>query len=143
MDTFRQFVRQRRTSTEIGPIGTYLDADHGDQAYGEPFLFRLLECGELCAAVCCTVSLDQNGGTHACKLASIVVHQQIRRGGLGAALITSAFLELIADKRLQIARWYSYAIHPAAHLLSPKQSLGFAQAGVIMHWVAGWESGLV
>ena len=48
---FRQFALQQRTSDETGPIGPYLDGDHGNQAYGEPFLFGLLGCGELRAAV--------------------------------------------------------------------------------------------
>ncbi len=122
VETFRQFARQHGTSTEIGPIGTYLDSDHGRQAYGDPFLFGLLGCGELCAAVSCTVSMDPNDRTHACKLDSIIVHPQIRRGGLGGVLVANAFLELIADKRLQIGRLYSYAVHPATERLLARLS---------------------
>ncbi len=88
---FRQFARQQGTSDEIGPIGTYLDGDHGDQAYGELFLFGLLGCGELCAVICCTVTLDPSTQTYACELDSVIVHERIRRGGLGTALVTMAF----------------------------------------------------
>ena len=110
---FREFTRRHGTSPEIGPIGTYLDDDHRDRAYGEPHLFALTGCGDTCAVVCCTLGADRTGETHACKLDSIIVHQSIRRGGLGATLVGKAFQELLADPRFNITTLFSYAVHPA------------------------------
>ena len=110
---FREFTRRHGTSPEIGPIGTYLDDDHRDQAYGEPHLFALTGCGDICAIVCCTVGADRTGKTHACKLDSIIVHQSIRRDGLGAALVAKVFQALLADPRFNITTMFSYAVHPA------------------------------
>lgn len=112
-DAFRAFARRHGSSTEIGPIGTYLDDDHQGQAYGEPHLFGLTGCGEICAIVCCTVGADHTGRSHACKLDSIIVHNDLRRGGLGAALVYKAFQELLDDPRFNVASIYSYAVHPA------------------------------
>ncbi|MHA1108124.1 MAG: GNAT family N-acetyltransferase [Alphaproteobacteria bacterium] len=110
---FREFARRHGSSPEIGPIGTYLDNDHGDQAYGAPHLFALSGCGEICAIVCCTVAAHRSGDGHACKLDSIIVHQSIRRGGLGAALVAKAFQEMMDDARFNISSFFSYAVHPA------------------------------
>lgn len=41
------------------------------------------------------------------------MHQSIRRGGLGAALVGKAFQELLADPRFNITTLFSYAVHPA------------------------------
>jgi N-acetylglutamate synthase-like GNAT family acetyltransferase len=110
---FRKFGRQHGSSPEIGPIGTYLDDGHGDRAYGEPHLFAMFGCGDICAVACCTLVAHQLGEGHVCKLDSIIVHQSIRRNGLGATLVNKAFQEILDDKRFDITAFFSYAVHPA------------------------------
>ncbi|MDA1325328.1 MAG: GNAT family N-acetyltransferase [Proteobacteria bacterium] len=122
---FRKFARQHGSSPEIGPIGTYLDADHGDRVYGEPHLFAMFGCGDICAVACCNLVVHRLGEGHVCKLDSIIVHQSIRRGGLGATLVNKAFQEMMDDKRFDITSFFSYAVHPATvRLLRP---FGFSE----------------
>ena len=122
---FREFVRVHGSSPEIGPIATYLDGNHGERVYGEPHLFGLNGCGVLCAVACCTVCPDRSGTAHAGKLDSVVVHGGIRRGGLGAALVTWAFRHMLNDPALNIASLFSYAVHPAT--VAMLRRLGFSE----------------
>ncbi len=110
---FRKFAREHGSSPEIGPIGTYLDDGHRDRVYGEPHLFAMLGCGDICAVACCTLIVHRLGEGHVCKLDSIIVHQSTRRGGLGATLVNKAFQEMLDDKRFDITSFFSYAVHPA------------------------------
>ena len=112
-DDFRTFARFHGNSVEIGRIGTYLDADNAEQAYGKPYLFGLFGCQQICAVVCCTISKDSNRDVHACKLDSVIVHQDVRKGGLGSLLVTKAFMELLDGPEFNIGTIYSYAVHPA------------------------------
>ena len=112
-DDFRIFARFHGSSEEIGRIGTYLDADNAEQAYGKPYLFGLFGCQEICAVVCCTISKSSNRNGHACKLDSIIVHQDVRKGGLGSLLVTKAFMDLVDDPEFNIGTIYSYVVHPA------------------------------
>jgi len=122
---FREFVRVHGSSPEIGPIATYLDGNHGERVYGEPHLFGLSGCGVLCAVACCTVCPDRSGKAHAGKLDSVVVHGRIRRGGLGAALVTKAFQHMLEDPAINIASLFSYAVHPAT--VAMLRRLGFSE----------------
>lgn len=110
---FREFVRRHGSSDEIGPIGTYLDDAQREHTYGAPHLWGLYGCGDLCAVVCCTISPYQSGAGHACKLDSIIVHQSLRREGLGAALVCRIFQHLMEDARFDVTSIFSYAVHPA------------------------------
>lgn len=122
---FREFVRVHGSSPEIGPIATYLDGNHGERVYGEPHLFGLTGCGVLCAVACCTICADRSGAAHAGKLDSIVVHGRIRRSGLGAALVTKAFQNMLDDPALNITSLFSYAVHPATVAMLCR--LGFSE----------------
>lgn len=121
---FRDFARLHGSSPEIGAIATYVDAEHGERTYGEPFLFGLTGCGVLCAVACCTVSQGRDGASHACKLDSIIVHQATRRGGLGAALVARAFQQMLSEPGLRITSFFSYAVHPATAAMLRR--LGFS-----------------
>ena len=112
-DDFRIFARFHGSSEEIGRIGTYLDADCTEQAYGKPYLFGLFGCRVMCAVVCCTIAKNSNRDVHACKLDSVIVHQNVRKGGLGSLLVTKAFLDLLGDPEFDIGTIYGYAVHPA------------------------------
>jgi N-acetylglutamate synthase-like GNAT family acetyltransferase len=122
---FRKFARQHGSSPEIGPIGTYVDGDHEDRVYGEPYLFAMFGCGDICAVACCTLIAHRLNEGSVCKLDSIIVHQSIRRGGLGATLVNKAFQEMMDDKRFDITAFFSYAVHPATVRLL--RSMGFGE----------------
>lgn len=110
-DEFRDFARLHGTSPEIGRIGTYLDETRA--AKGEPLLFGLYGCTKLCAAVCCWVSPSTIGDVHVCKLDSVIVHDRLRKRGLGSILVYKAFLDVVTESGLGIASIYTHAVHPA------------------------------
>jgi GNAT superfamily N-acetyltransferase len=108
---FRDFARHHATSPEIGRIGTYLDDTL--EVKGEPRLFGLYGCTELCAAVCCWVGPSNIGDVHVCKLDSVIVHDRLRKRGLGSILVYQAFLDVVTEPGLEIAKIYTHAVHPA------------------------------
>ena len=108
---FRDFARLHATSPEIGRIGTYLDDTH--DVKGEPHRFGLYGCGKLCAAVCCWVGPSNIGDVHVCKLDSVIVHNRLRKRGLGSILVYTAFLDVVTESGLEIAKIYIHAVHPA------------------------------
>ncbi len=125
-EVFRKFAKIHATSDEIGPIATYLDegvdAAKHDNANAilktEIVLFGLYGCDILCAAICCLVTSshhdsDKEGGSHGIKLDSIVVDKSLRRRGLGAALVSSAFARIVREPGLNVQHLYAHSVHPA------------------------------
>ena len=110
-EEFRGFACHHGTSAEIGRIGTYLDDTH--EVRGETRLFSLYGCAKLCAAACCTVAASSIGGIHVCKLDSVIVHDRLRKRGLGSLLVYKAFLDLVTDSELEVGKIYTHAVHPA------------------------------
>ena len=108
---FRDFALLHGTSPEIGRIGTYLDETH--EAKGEPRLLGLYGCAKLCAAVCCWVAPSNIGDVHVCKLDSVIVHGGLRKRGLGSLLVYKAFLDVVMESEVEIAKIYTHAVHPA------------------------------
>ena len=124
-EEFREFVRLHATSEEIGRIATYLD-EAVSPVEGGPVvnLQGLVGCRLPCAVVCCLVSLSTDGKTAAVKLDSIVVDKQLRRQGLGAALVARSFLDLVSTNQPPINNLYAHSVHPAT--VSMLRSFGFS-----------------
>jgi len=125
-EAFRAFAKVNATSEEIGPIATYLDEgvgaskhhEHDSILKTEIVLLGLYGCDTLSAAICClvTTSRDKTDGvdvTHAIKLDSIVVDQHSRRRGLGVALVSECFAEIIEDPGKNVRHLYAHSVHPA------------------------------
>lgn len=112
-DTFREFASRHAISEEIGRIGTYLDPDNDGPAADHVQTLGLYGCERLCAVACCT--LWHHGGEDAfvVKLDSVIVEHDLRGRGLAGLVIGRAFLDLMADERFDITRFYSHAVHPA------------------------------
>jgi hypothetical protein len=122
---FKEFARQHATSEEIGRIATYLDDDKkpkGDIA--DIRLMGLWGCDEPCAAICCLVTPAKDGESAAIKLDSIIVDQNLRRQGLGLALVVKTFQDLIAETSPKIRNLYAHSVHPAT--VRMLRSLGFS-----------------
>jgi len=125
-EVFRAFAKVNATSEEIGPIATYLDEGvsapkHIDDVSileTDIVLLGLYGCDTLTAAICCLVTTsrsktDDVDVTHAIKLDSIIVDQRSRRRGLGVALVSECFAEIIADPGKNVTHLYAHSVHPA------------------------------
>ena len=110
---FTVFVNQHATSPEIGRIGTYLDDKNDGKDHGEPRLFGVTGCGNICGAVSCIIKENVSGDGRTCKLDAIVIDGKLRKRGLAGAVVAKAFIDLMSEPGLGIGRIYSYAVHPA------------------------------
>jgi hypothetical protein len=43
----------------------------------------------------------------------VIVHDRLRKRGLGSILVYKAFLDVVTDSGLEIAKIYTHAVHPA------------------------------
>jgi len=124
-EEFREFVRLHATSEEIGRIATYLDETASPEEGGPDVkLLGLVGCRVPCAVVCCLVSLSVDGKTAAVKLDSVVVDRQLRRQGLGAALVARSFMDLVSTYQPPINNLYAHSVHPAT--VNMLRSFGFS-----------------
>ena len=124
-EVFKEFARSHATSDEIGRIATYLDEDN-EQIGGDAniILMCLWGCEEPCAAICCLVTTAKDGESAAIKLDSIIVDKNLRRQGLGLALVVKSFQDLIADNTPKIRNLYAHSVHPAT--VRMLRTLGFS-----------------
>jgi hypothetical protein len=119
VEDFREFARRHGTSEEIGPIATYLDPSkpgkdgEAPSATSTVTLRGLMGCEVPCAAICCLITPATDGKSAAIKLDSIIVDKQLRRQGLGAALVARSFLDIIDNHQPEIRNIYAHSVHPA------------------------------
>ena len=125
-EQFRAFAKMNATSEEIGPIATYLDegvtakkrGDGNSILKTETILMGLYGCDSLCAAICCLVTSSQAGDdrtpeSQAVKLDSIIVDKRLRRRGLGVALVSKSFAEIVSEPGRTVNHLYAHSVHPA------------------------------
>ena len=114
-EDFREFAKRFATSPEIGPIQTSLDpGTKSDDTEFDRVLVGLWGCDNLCAVACFHLyksTVDK--ARHVLKLDSVVVHEGLRRRGLGGLLVSQTFIDLVKDKVRHIARIYAHSVHPA------------------------------
>jgi hypothetical protein len=117
-DEFRGFARRFGKSPEVGPIATCLDRDARPNPDARRYVTGLFGCGRLCAAACFELYWSRvDAGSQVLKLDSVIVDPELRRRGLGALIVTQAFLDLLTDPELNVTRIYAHSVHPATVLL--------------------------
>jgi hypothetical protein len=125
-EAFRAFAKVNATSEEIGQIATYLDEGvdapkhHDSESIlkTEIVLMGLYGCDTLTAAICCLVTSSRSktdgfATSHAIKLDSIIVDKNSRRRGLGVALVSECFAEIIGQPGNNVTHLYAHSVHPA------------------------------
>ena len=109
---FDKFTARQATSPETGRFETVYEKKEIANPTRIIRNLGLYGCGKLCAVAICVIIPNKSDGHNSCRLDTVVVDSDLRKQGLATFIITTLFMDLLADPELDITRMFSYAVHP-------------------------------